>query len=289
MTEVAIRAGQPADKPTVAAICAQCWDREDYVPLVWDEWLADPHGRLVVAERAGEVAGFGKLTLLAPGEWWLEGLRVDPAHRRQGLAGRLQAFLIEEARRSGGGMLRYATPSYNEPVHRMAAGQGGRCVAVYQVYQAETLPSGDGSPLRRLSETDLEAAWGLIESSPRYRAGVGLYEVTWIWQPLTLDRLAHHLAEGDVWGLYDDGALAGLVLLSRSRSGRMLLVGCVDGVDEALAPLLLGVRGWTREVDHPDGVQLKWVHEPALAAAVEQAGFERGYEHDIWIFELRLD
>ncbi|MEW6216856.1 MAG: GNAT family N-acetyltransferase, partial [Candidatus Bipolaricaulota bacterium] len=54
------------------------------MPLVLDGWLTE--GGLVVAELNGDLAGFGKLTLLSPGEVWLEGLRVDPTHRGKGVA-----------------------------------------------------------------------------------------------------------------------------------------------------------------------------------------------------------
>src|SRR5215468_5486230 len=49
MDDLLIRQAQPQDKAAVLAFCAHTWDWGDYIPQVWDEWLADPSGCLLVA------------------------------------------------------------------------------------------------------------------------------------------------------------------------------------------------------------------------------------------------
>jgi hypothetical protein len=48
------------------------WEGHDYIKYVWDEWLADPEGILAVAEYGSHCVGLGKVSLSAPGQWWLE-------------------------------------------------------------------------------------------------------------------------------------------------------------------------------------------------------------------------
>ncbi|MCK4315488.1 MAG: GNAT family N-acetyltransferase [Anaerolineae bacterium] len=291
MSKVRMRPAQAVDRPIVEALCARAWEGEDYVPDVWDEWLADPHGQLVVAELESRVVGLAKLSRLADDEWWLEGLRVDPAHRRQGIACQLQAHLVEKARHVGHGTLRSGTHSLNDPVHRIAAHDGFRHIATYRFYRADPLPatlphSHTPTPVL-LAEGDLLSAWALVSASPRYRAAGGLYETFWKWENLTRERLACHLAAGDVWGVYPGHELAALALVCRAKEEDALDVGYVDGAEKPLVVLLRGLRRLAAQLGHTE-VRFKSVEEPALVAVVEAAGYERSWDRDIWIFELQL-
>jgi predicted PurR-regulated permease PerM/RimJ/RimL family protein N-acetyltransferase len=229
-----IRPAQPEDRAAVEAICAQ--RDEDYVLEVWEEWLADPHGLLAAAEVNGRVVGFAKLTRLprpdtAGAEWWLEGLRVDAAHMRQGVARQLQTYLLTHARQVGGGLIRLGTHSANEPVHRLAARDGFRRVAAYRRYRAEPLASDQGPQLRPLSEADLPAAWALLHESPRWRAANGLFEENWTWANLSRARLSDYLSSGHVWGLDADDVLIGLSLIDRTEE-KAVSYNTSDAADE---------------------------------------------------------
>jgi GNAT superfamily N-acetyltransferase len=282
-----IRPAQAADKPAVETLCAQIWEGEDYVPGVWDEWLADPCGQLAVAELEGQVVGFAKLSCLANDEWWLEELRADPGHRRQGVAGRLHAHLVEEACHIGRGVLRFGTHSLNEPIHRIAARDGFRRIATYRLYRADPLPVGAALSLRRLTGMDVPTAWALIGGSRRHQAASGLYETAWKWKNLTRERLAHHLGADDGWGITDGDELTALALACWVRDRDILHVGYVDGSEEALVTALRGLRGLAAQLDYTE-VRFKPVDEPVLVAAAEASGYERSWDRDIWIFELPL-
>jgi hypothetical protein len=261
------------------------WEGDDYVPRVWDEWLADPHGQLLTAEVNKRVVGFGKLSRLADDEWWLEGLRVDPAYRQQKIGGLLHGHMVEKARQVGRGTLRLGTHSDNEPAHRLAACEGFRHVATYQRYRADPLPVETLS-LRRLTEQDLPAAWALAGESARYRASGGLYEVLWRWKNLTRERLARHLAAGDAWGTGTQEELSALALVYRSEE--TLSVGLVDGQDEALAAVLRELRELAAQLGCTE-ILIKPLDDPALVAAVESVGYEQIQDKNLWIFELGLE
>ncbi len=82
-----IRPARAADKQAVLAFCAHTFDWGDYLPEVWDEWLADARGQLLVATLDEVPVGVAKVTLLTPGEAWLEGLRVNLARTQTQRAG----------------------------------------------------------------------------------------------------------------------------------------------------------------------------------------------------------
>jgi len=80
-----IRPAKATDKEAVLAFCRETFTWGDYIPHVYDEWLADPNGELSVATVDGVPVALSRVRYLSPTEAWFEGLRVNPALRRQGL------------------------------------------------------------------------------------------------------------------------------------------------------------------------------------------------------------
>lgn len=85
---------------------------------------ADPHQRLVVAERAGRVVGTLQLTILpglsrgAATRGQVEAVRVAASERGTGLGGQLLRWAIEEARRSGCALVQLTTDRTRTDAHR---------------------------------------------------------------------------------------------------------------------------------------------------------------------------
>ncbi len=104
------------------ALSAQIWEGQDYVPGSFDDWVADRRGRFMVAYGGDQLAGFNKLTELAPGQWWLEGLRVDPAQRGRGLARLLHENGVRLAEEIGTGRLPAVESFLDHSTHALACG-----------------------------------------------------------------------------------------------------------------------------------------------------------------------
>ena len=281
-----VRPARPEDGADVKVLCAKVWEGEDYIPGMWDEWVADTIGELTVVELKERVVALGKLSCLADGEWWLEGLRVEPAYRRLGVAQMLQACQVEVADRVGDGILRLGTVSSNKPVHINVARDGFHRVARFLVYDAESLPGP--CPLRTLSPGDLDTAWELIEGSPVRDAANGLYEESaWHWAALTRAKLEAHLADGHVWGVDLENKLAGLAIVLPDRRPDRLLAAYVDGTSEGMTALLWGLRILTEQ----RGCDLLRVRPPdchVLVQALETVGAKPAWDESIWIFERDL-
>ncbi len=90
---VVCRPALPLDTEDVLRFTSRIWDGDDYVPGVWQEWLSDANGLCAVAEYQGHAIGLVKLSCLAPGQWWIMGLRVDPDHQKLGVASRLHHYV----------------------------------------------------------------------------------------------------------------------------------------------------------------------------------------------------
>lgn len=278
------RRAVPEDKPAVLAICAQIWEGDDYIPEVWDAWIADPYGQFSVVELDGKVVGLGKLTRLTPTEWWLEGLRVDPAYQGRGIGRFLHEQGVALADRLGKGVLRFATSSANHSVHRFAADTGFAYIGGYVLFKgpASTSPTA----FTPLAEGDLDIASHFLEGSERFQAAHRLFEDRWwTWQTLTRELLSRYTAQGQLLGWRRRGRrLSGLALVSDYRNEGRLIVHYADAPGDTLSDLARDLRHLAGE----RGLELvdwKVFDRPDTRVALEAAGYENTWENTLWVFE----
>ncbi len=100
----------PADRPAMMDISSRIWEGRDYLPYVFDDWMADPGGIFVAVTLDGRLVGCAKLTFLTPTDVWLEGLRKDPLVKEPGLGEAVSRdFLLILAARPGITSLRFST------------------------------------------------------------------------------------------------------------------------------------------------------------------------------------
>jgi GNAT superfamily N-acetyltransferase len=284
--ELTIRPAQPGDRPAMERIASHTWDWGDYIPLVWDEWLADERGVVLVGDLGKETAALSKIAFLAPDEVWLEGMRVDPEFRRRGIASRFLEYSIAYAHERDGHVVRLATAGDNTAVHHIAARAGMECVGTYALWSAEPLP-GESRP------TFLTPAHGaqvqaFMEHSPVLAHTHGLYSAEWIWEELSAERLAGLLERGQVAArLGPDGTLLALATIHPDLDGERLWVGWADGQPGAVTGLATELRAQVAQIGSPkvEGMlpDVSWLRE-AFAAA----GYGLEGEGELWIFQRWL-
>ncbi len=142
-----VRPARAADRAAVMAFCARTWgDDGDYIPAVWDEWLMAMQvgqGALLVAaavvtgqsaalgtaEPAGRPVGLLHVRMVADDEAWIEGVRVDPTERRQGIGRSLVARGLVAAREQGAAVARFFTGAENVASQQLFGGFGFTRVA----------------------------------------------------------------------------------------------------------------------------------------------------------------
>jgi len=157
---VVIRPALPSDKADVAEFTKFIWDGHDYVGEVFPHWLNDPQGQLFAAEYAGHCVGCAKVTRIAPGQWWLEGFRVDPKFQGLKIGSRLDAACNEWWDEHGEGTLRLLTNSKRVQVHHLSEARGFARVGEVSAYAADPLsePTDAFTPLQP-DEADEAAAF----------------------------------------------------------------------------------------------------------------------------------
>lgn len=248
-----IRRARPEDREAMEHICAHTWDDGDYVPYVWDRWLAEEEGPLIVGELEGRVVALAKITFQTPDQVWLQGQRVDPDYRQRGIGRKCLEYGLEYAREHGARVARLSTSIRNTPVHAMMVRAGMERIGTYVLWQADALPDGP-QPLI-LSAGDQAAVEAFLRTSPVLDFCHGVYGAEWAWQDLSPEEVASLLQAGRVVALAAPaGPLPALAVLSEDREDRAVDTGFADGDPAAVYALAMALRGhaarfgaaWTR-------------------------------------------
>lgn len=85
MNQIKIRPAKPKDRTYAVYVEGQSTPGLHYLDRMYDEWLGDREGKLLVAEKEGEIVGVGKFSVLPDRSAWLETLRVLPSHQGSGV------------------------------------------------------------------------------------------------------------------------------------------------------------------------------------------------------------
>lgn len=287
ITSLHIRPAGPVDRQAMERVCAHTWDWGDYVPEVWEDWLADEAGLVLVGEWAGRVVALSKITFHSNGQVWLEGMRVEPDYRRRGIAGRFLEYSIDYARHAGARVVRLGTSSSNQAVHAIAARNGMVRVGTYALRSAGARPEGP-APVR-LGLDRVAEVHAVLRAGPVFHHGRGLYSVDWAWQELSDRRLEELLAAEQVIGWQAAGeTLEAVAVLAVDAEDGRLWIGLVDGTVEGVGQLARASRRVAFEIG-AEKAAIMLPDLPWLMEVFEAAGYQVGdWEGQLWIFELRL-
>jgi len=173
---VVCRPALPGDAADVLEFTKFIWEGHDYIKYVWDDWLADPEGILMVAQYGGHAVGLGKLTRLAEGQWWLEGLRVDPQYQGLKIGSHIYEYL-DDWWKARGGAVRLMTSWERVQVHHLSERMGYAKLGEVRSFWAPAsagrdsfVPAtpGQARHAAQFAAAQLEAYNGLMDSGWRF-------------------------------------------------------------------------------------------------------------------------
>lgn len=203
------RAGLPEDQEQIRDMTKDIWGGDDYLPHVWRDWVAEAHSHLRVAVLKDEIVASGRIHELSPGYWWLEGLRVHPAHQGKGYATPLHNHLVELAlAQEGVTHIALATDWDNVKVAHLSQASGMRLIARHRFFKAEPLTQGNTEVIveKTLSADDI---YERMMASDWLKSTEGYLMWGWVTYPITREWVAHILDKGQVLRCGDAIALTG--------------------------------------------------------------------------------
>ena len=284
------------DKDRVLAFTFNTWgdDDSDYIKYVFDDWLADPRGEFTAAMFDGVVVGIAKLTDMGDDEWWLEGLRIDPAYRRLGIASAFNRYHVELAKRLGGRVARYMTGGSNVGSQTIGVRAGFQHIITYTAHLAE---ASNDFPLPTLLNLDDVPALTPWVNSPLMRYLHGVYRDAWVAKTLTEAELRRVVDAKLVYGLKNKtGRLTAWTLLrpeeydddSEDSAARRLRIDHFDGEMSAVTELARQIRALAASRNRSEISAGISDYQPLVQAVVEAGYAVNPDKFSLWVLELQL-
>ena len=320
--ELEVREARAEDRDAVLAFCERTFgDEGDYIAYVWNDWMAEKDGALLVGVVAGQPVALSHVRLTGPDEAWIEGVRVAPEARRQGVARALISHSLVRARELGASVARMFTHSTNEASQRLFEGFGFRKVAELAYYVGEALSpdpeeAARQQPPRSAAELDPTIAetsqdttegalphdallatpgpaefarlWAWLEQSNLTPFNGGLEIHHWAGSGVSEETFRAHLAAGEVITLEEWGATQALAIITEDHDeAPELETRYLDGLSEAAGRLALLLRGEA----YRRGLSRVWVWLPDLLIlrdAMDGAGYTREDMGAMWVYARPL-
>jgi GNAT superfamily N-acetyltransferase len=279
-----IRPARAEDRGPVLAFCVDTFAWGDYIADVWDDWLAASDGQLMVAEIAGVPVALQHVSFPSATEAWLQGMRVDPAVRQQGIATALFQAGMTLVRERGARVVRLMTKVENGPVHRMMEIAGFRRLNTYTERRAPADHNARQTPETAVS-ADLDDLWRLAEDSEGFKQGDRTHIWDWRCFELTRQGLADHLEQRHVFVTRQQGRPAAMALVEWWADDKSLWVGTVYGGHEPVRRLGLALRVHAARLGAPE-VMAYVPYADGVVDALGEAGYRSRPEEGVPDMEL---
>ncbi|MFZ0544149.1 MAG: GNAT family N-acetyltransferase [Candidatus Promineifilaceae bacterium] len=293
MFNVTLRPAQPGDKAAITVLASKIWDGEDYLPYSFDDWVAQERGRFIVAYAGKQLVGCNKLTESRPGEWWMEGLRVDPDWRGKGIARLLHENIIKIAAEIASaenqtGILRLATNSKNKAVHKLAFNTGFDHTSSHCLYRAD-VPEGDSTallPFTAVQPSEKAQVESWFNRSATFAAVHGLFEEGWEWYEIW-PRLDELVEDGRLyWWQPGSSGVApanGLVIVHQ-RDAETLALNYADTDSRQWVQMMNDVRLFGRKFGVSQ-IESKPLASDEIREALPFPAWEVEYDLELWVFQ----
>ena len=285
-SQVICRLAVESDYPDIVEFCRNIWDGHDYVPEVWHRWLNDRKGLLATAAYDGHAIGCSHLALLADGQWWLEGFRVDPQFQGLKVGSQLHDYVTDWWAEHCDGTLRLMTNAKNVHVHHLCEKTG--YVKTYEVCGYNASPLDD--PVDNVSSvTDIQEALIFALASESLQLTENRVDLGWRicmlderiirnFSSETADYVHTFYWWKDKQGLFsvwededDDGT-------------RTLAISALACALEDIPALLMDIRRLAAQKKCDELFQIIF-DLPEIVSQIEAGGFMKHWDHNAFIFE----
>ena len=282
------------DLEEIKEFCKTIWDGHDYVPDVIEDWLHDPQGIFAVAEYDGHAIACSKITLLAEGQWWLEGFRVDPRYQGLKVGSLIHHYVDQWWLEHGNGALRLMTSSKNKSVHHLCESTGFTRLFEVRGYRAEPLVGGaDMFTSAAFSEKDLSPVVAFARKSQSLAVTNCVVDFGWRFADPTSPRALAFLfitlsglAGNFFWWREDKGLLIVWDDFDYDEQTSTMGIGVLACELEDVYALLIDARYLAAVKRRTSVFWLAPAHEQ-VQAGLERAGYSSDWDNTAYIFEKK--
>lgn len=293
LQQVFCRPALERDLEDIREFCKTIWNGHDYVPEVMQDWLQDPQGLFAVAEYQGHAIACSKITLLADGQWWLEGFRVDPNYQGLKVGSLIHRYVDQWWLARENGMLRLMTNSKNKSVHHLCQETGFTKLFEVRGYKAEPLKEGVDMFTSAVSnDQDLEKVVEFTLKSPSLAITNQLVDFGWRCVKPTQNALTYLFSphtdneNNFLWWRKGKGLLITWDDFDADQKESILGIGVLACELEDLSAFLTDVRRLAAEQGRTSVFWVAPVHEQ-VELALKQAGYSTDWDNTAYVFEKK--
>jgi RimJ/RimL family protein N-acetyltransferase len=283
--QVVCRPALPRDHADIAEFCKGIWEGGDYVPEVWHHWFKDPNGCLVTAEYNGHAIGCAKLSLIDDGQWWLEGVRVDPAKQGLKVGSKMHHYLTDWWLEHGDGALRLLTE--NPAMIHLCEKTGYTKTQELRGYRAMPIdePTENFSPVMdtreaaefALQSETLQLTGNFIDLG--WRISTPNKHIFEIYSGYKADFVHSFYWWKDKQGLFSAWE-------DEEEDKRQLFLGVLACKLNDMSAMIMDIRRFAARKKF-DRVFLLAFLKPEILAQLEKAGFSTSWENYLRLFEKK--
>ena len=269
---VKIRKAKRSDKSPILEISKKIWGGHDYLPGVWDDWVADKNARFIVATVDGRTVGCAHASLQANYVAWLDGVRVHEEYRGLGIAGKLNQALVQWAKRKGARVARLSTGSSNRASRQHLSKIGFPVMGTFQRLDTtkglRVKPAGITVPRRSAKNL-----WNWLRTRPNLRENHATYSDGWTWHPITYHVLKSLIAKGRVLVTSRDGEPSACCIFLDEE--KILTGGFVAG-DHGEAVKLIRMLRFLKFQRKREKLRVLLPSRSPFLQRLESSGFKKG-------------
>ena len=296
MTQFTIRPANNGDTGEVLAFCHSDLSDGNVNEAVWDAWLHDSNGVLMVAVRDEHPIGTAHVAFLNAHEAWFEGVYVTEDERGQGIGRELLRYSIATSQQHGAEVVRTSVMDANTSARVLVQHAGFAAIGTYDTFSAATTGVKSDNRTRpylnRPGSDMLDVIWQWLEHSSLVTLTGGLLLQNGRGLALTDELLEYHLHSGNVWTLSEWDRFQGLCIASPyTPIGQTVphdfTILYLDGTPESIGRIAYSLRDIAQEADIP----LVTAHPPQILTvqdALSGAGFTRTTDAPTALFVLSL-
>ena len=279
-----LRKGRYEDKEAIKEISKTIWEGNDYLPNIFDKWVDDKEGEFTIVEIDGVVKGCAKFTVLSPGEYWLEGIRVASDTRGQGIGKKVTEYYIQKAKEMDFDTLSLSSYINNHESRKIVEANGFKITTGFKaLYIEEKIELGEIKEYEKVTSIeDIKYIFDTKEMKDRS----GFLAFDWTFVKGKEELIKSFIKEGSVYSLKIDGEVKSTIILS-SRYGKAngLFIAYLDGEEYYEDAFKFAIKKYNES--NYDSLEFMCPSTPKMKETAFRLGLQAwdDYEENVFVFE----
>ncbi len=282
----------PEHKERALQISKDIWEGDDYIPQIFDEWVADPYGKFAGLFDEDTLIAFGKMTYLTPTDVWLEGLRKDQNSEVKGIAKYFTEYYLKIlSQRKDLTSVRFATYFENYgsiiPAERAGFERVLTCSLKNRVIDKKEKIEVHQNITNDISYKDFQ---DYIITSSYLKKCKNLLSKGWVLYDTTEQLLAGFYTKKQFGALVENGIIKGLILFSDIYYTDTFWISFLEAENSLIRDSLLKFGKKTAQDRNKSEIQIIIPDDKELLTWVEESGFTSWERNkDFLVFDLPLE